>query len=219
MHYCKNLCSGLLRCAMLFWLFWLFWLLSGAAQAEGMTVEKAEVRREADGYHLVARYDVSLTQVMQQALSRGISLNFIAEFSLIRPRWYWMDEEVFQGEQAIKLSYNVLTRQYRISRGALYQNFASLDDALNILSRQTSPAIPAELLKSPSGYISNFVNDWIKRDGNFNAAVRFRLDNAQLPKLLQVNALSGGDWTLNSDWYRWEVSPADLTPDVAPLEE
>lgn len=216
MHYCKNLCSGLLRCAML---FWLFWLLSGAAQAEGMTVEKAEVRREADGYHLVARYDVSLTQVMQQALSRGISLNFIAEFSLIRPRWYWMDEEVFQGEQAIKLSYNVLTRQYRISRGALYQNFASLDDALNILSRQTSPAIPAELLKSPSGYISNFVNDWIKRDGNFNASVRLRLDNAQLPKLLQVNALSGGDWTLNSDWYRWEVSPADLTPGVAPLEE
>lgn len=213
MHYCRNLCSGLLRCAML------LLLVSSAANAEGISVEKAEVRREADGYHLVARYDVSLTQVMKQALSRGISLNFIAEFSLIRPRWYWMNEEVFQGEQAIKLSYNVLTRQYRISRGALYQNFASLDDALNILSRQTSPAIPAELLKSPSGYISDFVNEWIKRDGNFNASVRLRLDNAQLPKLLQVNALSGGDWTLNSDWHRWEVSPADLTPRAEPGKE
>jgi len=212
MHYCKKLLKGLLGCAML------CWMISGAAFAEGISVEKAEVRREADGYHLAARYDISLTQVMQQALSRGISLNFVAEFSLIRPRWYWMDEELFQGEQAIKLSYNVLTRQYRISRGALYQNFARLEDALNILSRQTSPAIPGELLTRPTGYIAGFVNEWIKREGNLNASVRLRLDNTQLPKLLQVNALSGGDWTLNSDWYRWEVSPTDLTTVEAPKE-
>ncbi|MGC2167104.1 MAG: DUF4390 domain-containing protein [Gallionella sp.] len=212
MHYCKKLRNRLLRCAMLFW-------LASGAHAEGISVEKAEVRREADGYHLAARYDIGLTQVMQQALSRGISLNFIAEFSLIRPRWYWIDEEVFQGEQTIKLSYNVLTRQYRISRGALYQNFGSLDDALNILSRQTSPAIPAELLKRQSGYVSDFVNEWIKREGNLNASLRLRLDNAQLPKLLQVNALSGSDWTLNSDWHRWEVSPADLAASAAPRKE
>jgi hypothetical protein len=136
-------------------------------------------------------------------LSRGIPLYFIGEFSLTRPRWYWMNEDVFQGEQTIKLSYNVLTRQYRISRGTLFQNFASLEDALNILARQNSPPIPANLLKREEGYIA----EWIKREGNLVAAVRLRLDNSQLPKLLQVNALSGSDWTLNSDWYRWEISP------------
>ena len=197
MRCCKKLLSVSLRGVVVF-----VWL-TAAAYAEGIYVNKAEVRLDEDGYHLSASYDIGLTQVMQQALSRGIPLYFVGEFSLTRSRWYWMDEDVFQGEQTIKLSYNVLTRQYRISRGSLFQNFASLEDALNILARQNSPAIPAELLKKEEGYIA----EWIKREGNLVAAVRLRLDNAQLPKLLQVNALSGSDWTLNSDWYRWEISP------------
>lgn len=179
------------------------------AAAEGISVNKAEVRLGEDGYHLSASYDISLTQVMQQALSRGIPLYFVGEFSLIRPRWYWLDEEVFLGEQTIKLSYNMLTRQYRISRGALFQNFTSLEDAMQILARQNSTAIPAELLKKEEGYIAEWT-EWIKREGNYVAAVRLRLDNAQLPKLLQVNALSGRDWALDSEWYRWEISPAEI---------
>jgi len=178
-------------------------VLCPLASAEGIYVNKAELRLDTDGYHLSASYDIGLSQVMQQALSRGIPLYFVGEFSLTRSRWYWMDEDVFQWEQTLKLSYNVLTRQYRISRGSLFQNFASLEDALNILARQNSPAIPAGLLKKEEGYIAA----WIKREGNPVAAVRLRLDNAQLPKLLQVNALSGSDWTLNSGWYRWEVNP------------
>jgi len=200
MHCCKKFLSALLRGIVVF-----AWLAT--AYAEGIYVNKAELRMGDDGYHLSASYDIGLTQVMQQALSRGIPLYFVGEFSLTRPRWYWMNEEVFQGEQTIKLSYNVLTRQYRISRGALFQNFASLDDALNILARQNSPVISAELLKKEEGYIA----EWIKREGNLVAAVRLRLDNSQLPKLLQVNALSGSDWTLNSDWYRWEITPEAMT--------
>ncbi len=195
MHCCKKLLNTLLRGVFVF-----AWL--NTAYAEGIYVNKAELRLDDDGYHLSANYDIGLTQVMQQALSRGIPLYFVGEFSLTRPRWYWVNEDVFQGEQTIKLSYNVLTRQYRISRGSLFQNFASLDDALNILARQNSPAIPPELLKKEEGYIA----EWIKREGNLVAAVRLRLDNSQLPKLLQVNALSGSDWSLNSDWYRWEIS-------------
>jgi hypothetical protein len=200
---CKKLLSVSLRGLML------SWLLATAAYAEGISVNKAEVRLTEDGYQLSASYDISLTEVMQQALSRGIPLYFVGEFSLIRPRWYWLDQEVFQAEQTIKLSYNVLTRQYRISRGSLFQNFTSLEDALNILARQNSAIIPAKLLKKEEGYIAEWT-EWIKRQGNYFAAVRLRLDNTQLPKLLQMNALSGSDWTLNSDWYRWEISPEEM---------
>jgi hypothetical protein len=80
---------------------------------------------------------------------------------------------------------------------------------MQILARQNSTAIPAELLKKEEGYIAEWT-EWIKREGNYVAAVRLRLDNAQLPKLLQVNALSGSDWTLDSEWYRWEISPAEI---------
>lgn len=203
MHCCKKLPSVLLRGVMI------AWLLAATAYAEGISVNKAEVRLDEDGYHLSASYDISLTAVMQQALSRGIPLYFVGEFSLIRPRWYWLDEEVFLGEQTVKFSYNVLTRQYRVARGALFQNFTNLEDALHILARQNSAPIPAELLKKEEGYIAEWTG-WIKRQGNYVAAVRLRLDNAQLPKLLQVNALAGKDWTLNSDWYRWVIRPAEV---------
>ncbi|MDD2914495.1 MAG: DUF4390 domain-containing protein [Gallionella sp.] len=198
MHCCKKFSlfallrrsAGLLLRAVL-----LAGVCSAMAHAEGISINKAEARMGDEGYRLSASYDINLTFAAQQALTRGIPLYFVGEFSLTRSRWYWLDEEIFQSEHTVKLSYNVLTRQYRISRGALFQNFASMEDALNILARQSSETVPAELLKN---------------DGNFIAAVRLRLDNTQLPKLLQVNALAGKDWTLNSDWYRWVIRPAEV---------
>ena len=170
-------------------------LFTASAQADGVSINRAEMRHSEENYQLYANYNINLTFVVQQALSRGIPLYFVGEFSLTRSRWYWADEEIFRGEQTIKLSYNMLTRQYRIARGSLFQNFASFEDALNMLARQNSAAIPAELLK---------------KDRDYTAAARLRLDTAQLPKLLQVNALTGKDWTLNSDWYRWVVHPVEL---------
>ena len=189
MHCYIKLLNGLLRSALLALLFIV------TAQAEGISVNRAETRLSDDGYQLSASYDINLTFAAQQALERGVPLYFVGEFLLTRPRWYWLDEEIFQGEQTVKLSYNVLTRQYRISRGALFQNFAGLEDALNILARQSSTVIPAELVEKNKSYI---------------AAARLRLDVAQLPKLLQVNALTGKDWTLNSDWYRWAINAAEM---------
>jgi hypothetical protein len=216
MHCCKKLLNGLLRSTLLVWLF------IATAQAEGISVNKVEIHLGEDGYQLSAGYDISLNSVVQEALSRGISLYFVGEFSLTRSRWdwldatqqavsrgiqyyfvdkpslthwSWLDAEIFKGEQTAKLSYNVLTRRYRISRGALFQNFASLEDALNMLARQSSPTIPAELMK---------------KDGKYMAAARLRLDITQLPKPLQVNALTGSDWTLDSAWYRWVINPAEI---------
>lgn len=167
---------------------------SSLSAADGISANRAEIRLTDNGYQLSASYGINLTYAVQQALSRGIPLYFVGEFSITRSRWYWLDEEIFHSEQTVKLSYNVLTRQYRISRGALFQNFASFEDAMNILARQSSD-IPAETLKKNSSY---------------TAAARLRLDVAQLPKLLQVNALTSKDWSLDSDWYRWIIRPAEL---------
>jgi hypothetical protein len=217
MHCCKKLLSGLLRGALLVWLF------VATAQAEGISVSKVEVRLGDEGYQLSAGYDISLNFVVQEALSRGIPLYFVGEFSLTRSRWDWLDNaqqalsrrikgyfvdepelthwswldaEIYKGEQTFKLSYNVLTRRYRISRGGLFQNYASLEEALNMLARQSSEAIPAEL---------------VKKDGKYMAAARLRLDITQLPKPLQVNALTDNDWTLDSTWHRWVINPAEIS--------
>jgi len=174
------------------------------ACAEGIAMRKAEARFSDGSYQLSADFDISLNFVVEQALTRGVSLYFINEFTLTRSRWYWMDEVVAQSDQTIKLSYNNLTRQYRITRGSLFQNFASMDDALHIIRHQSAAPIPGDLLKGGGGYIAEKL---LKKDNSYIAAVRMRLDVTQLPKPLQVNALTGDDWNLDSDWYRWIVRP------------
>jgi len=217
MRYCKRL-SSLAICCLL-----LVTLQISAAAAEGISVNKVEVRYSGEGYQLAAGYNVELNATMQLALSRGIPLYFVGEFSLTRPRWNWvdemqqavsrgitrylwgdestlthwswLDEDVYKGEQTIKFSYNVLTRQYRISRGALFQNFDSFEDALNILSRQNSALIALDSLDKEEDYV---------------AAARLRLDVEQLPNLLQVSALTDDSWILDSDWFRWVVRPSEI---------
>lgn len=172
----------------------LLWLCATWVYADGIDVNKAELRRTEDGYQLTAEYNVNLNYVVQQTLSLGVPLYFVGEFSLTRSRWYWLDEKVFQSEQTIKLSYNALTRQYRISRGALFQNFASLDEMMRILDRQNSAYIPF---------------DSMKKGDSYTAAVRLRLDTKQLPKLMQVNVLTSKDWDFDSGWYRWVIRPSE----------
>ena len=183
---CKKLLKVLLGLSICF--------CAVTAHADGIDVNKAEMRFSEDGYQLAADFDVNLNYVVQQALSLGVPLYFVGEFSLTRSRWYWLDEQVFQSEQSVKLSYNVLTRQYRISRGSLFQNFANLEEMMRILDRQNSAYIPAEAMK---------------KDGSYVAAVRLRLDTKQLPKLMQVNVLTSKDWDFDSGWYRWVIRPAE----------
>lgn len=195
----------LLRRAFILFCF-LFSVLSpqSSAFAAGIAVRKADAHFSDSSYQLSAEFDISFNFVVEQALTQGVPLYFFSEFALTRPRWYWMDEVVAQSEQTIKLSYNSLTRQYRITRGSLFQNFASLDDAINIIRYQSATPIPAELLRGGGGYIAEKL---LRRDNNYIAAARMHLDVTQLPKPLQVNALTNNDWNLDSDWYRWIVRP------------
>jgi hypothetical protein len=95
------------------------------------------------------------------------------------------------------LSYHALTRQYRLSSGALHQSFTSLDDAQRILSRLRNWQV---------------IDKGVARaDQTYFAAVRMRLDLTQMPKTFQVNALANRDWNLSSDWVRWNFTPGEST--------
>jgi len=181
-------------------------LCPAAAIADGIVVRKAEIRMTDEGYQLAANFDIRLTLLLEQALTHGVTLNFVSEFSLTRSRWYWLDEVATITEQTTKLSYSALTRQYRIKRDSLFQNFASLDDALRALGNQSSNPIPVELLNKSSGYIASL----LRNNSNYTAFARMRLDVSQLPKPLQVNALTSDEWKLDSDGYSWMLVPAEI---------
>ena len=194
MRYCTSRHRPLLQCGQVLRLIAALLLLcwAMAVHAENIVTDRAELARSENGYQVTADFDIKLGFVAEQALTHGIPLYFISEFSLTRPRWYWFDAEIAHKEQSTKLSYNILTRQYRITRGGLYQNFESLQEALKVFGHQVFPPIASDQVKPGSSYV---------------AAVRMRLDVTQLPKPLQVNALATKDWDIDSGWHRWTVRP------------
>lgn len=172
---------------------WLALAIPLAAAADGIEVKKAAFRITEDGGVLEADFEITLNQTLEGALSKGVPLYFVLDFELMRPRWYWVSEKIAASQQQYRLSYNALTRQYRIGVGNLYQNFTTLGEALAFMSRvRRREDIEPGLLR---------------KDASYAAAVRLRLDTTQLPKPFQLNTLGSRDWNLASDWYRWSISP------------
>lgn len=171
------------------------------AYAEGISVVKAEARAVDEGYELVADFKIVLPPSVSEALKRGVVLNFITELAITRSRWYWLDTDVMSHEQSTKLSYNALTRQYRISRGTLFQGFSSLENALRVLGHQSAPPVPAGALSGSDGYVAQLIQGQIRH----TAFAQMRLDVSQLPKPLQVSALTNPDWNLDSERHSWPI--------------
>lgn len=201
MRCCTNKLDWLRRSV---WVFGLC-LCTSAAIAEGISISKAEARLTDEGYQLTVDFDIQLSPLVETALKHGVTLYFVSELAINRSRWYWLDTDVARDEQSAKLSFNALTQQYRITHGSLFQSFDNLNDALNVLGHQTSPPVPAALLdKNGGGYFSRLLK---KGSDCCSAFAQMRLDVTQLPKPLQVNALTNEDWNLKSEPYRWEIKP------------
>jgi hypothetical protein len=184
------------------------WLCASAAVAEGIVISKAEARLTEEGYQLSVDFDIQLSPLVETALKHGVTLYFVSELTINRSRWYWLDTDVARDEQVAKLSFNALTQQYRITHGSLFQSFHDLKDALQVLGHQTASPVPVALLdKKGGGYFSRLMK---KGSDCCSAFVQMKLDVTQLPKPLQVNALTNEDWKLESEPYRWQIKPAEV---------
>lgn len=184
---------------VLVWLRALLGLLAAGwlALATAGTVEVASAQLDPadDGYELSADFRVSFPGVLVEAINKGVSLHFVAEFELLRPRWYWFDQTIARRRESYRLSYHALTRQYRLSVGALHQNFASLDEAARRLARLRRWV--------------HIERSQLKPGEEYRAAVRLQLDTSQLPKPFQLTALANDDWDLDSGWHRWTFTAGE----------
>ena len=168
-------------------------IVSAAAHAEGIEVRNAALVAGEEGYFLEADFEITLNPTLEEALNKGVPLYFLLEFEVMRPRWYWLNEKVLNTQQQYRIAYNALTRQYRLGLGSLFQNFGSLSEALDFLSRvRRRQVLEPGMLNKGSTYL---------------ASVRMRLDVSQLPKPFQLNALASRDWNFGSEWHRWSVTP------------
>jgi len=167
-------------------------LWSAHGLASGIEPLRASLTQNEDGYALSAQFAVNLGAHLQEAVSRGVELTFNLEFELNRERWYWLDEHVVGITVSYRLSYNALTRQYRLTVGGLHQNFDSFDEALQVLGHVAAlPVADRSLLKPGQTY---------------RAALRLSLDKSQLPKPFQVDAIANSDWNVEAKVLRWQYT-------------
>ncbi|MFA5371912.1 MAG: DUF4390 domain-containing protein [Sideroxydans sp.] len=188
-------------------------LCANSVFAAGINIEKAETRLTGEGYVLSADFDIQLPSQVEAALLHSVTLYFVSELSLHRSRWFWLDTELALHQQTSKLSFNSLTQQYRISRGGLYQSFATLQDALRTLGRVSTPPVKITVLDNDDdGYFSKL----LKKGSQIGAAASMRLDVSQLPKPLQIDAMTSEQWKLESEEFHWEIRSEGPAEEVQP---
>lgn len=172
------------------------------AHADDIEVIDARLAASEEGLLLSADFDFEFNSRLSEAVANGVPLYFVVEFDLTRPRWYWWDENTAARSTQLRLSYHALSRQYRLSTGPLHQNFATLEAALDVMRRLRNWQVLERSV--------------VLRGASYEAAVRMRLDTAQLPRPLQVSALTNRELRLESPWKRFIFQPPETSPSAAP---
>ena len=160
------------------------------------TVDMAEMWTErADGALVLhATLKLELGPAVEEALTKGVPVYFVAEAEVLRDRWYWYDRKIASVTRYYRLVYQPLTRRWRLNvsneplsasglGGSISQSFDSLSEALGMVRRQSGWRL-ADLSEFDA-------------DARHNLNYRFRLDVAQLPRPFQIAAGSQADWNLS----------------------
>ena len=170
------------------------WLLSGLALAGVAEIEQLRVERQDGALLLQASLKLELGPAVEDALLKGVPVNFVAEAELLRDRWYWYDQKLAQVNRHYRLVYQPLTRQWRlqvasepiaagVAGSSLAQTFDSLQGALEAVRRQVGwKLLDATELEPDARQYLNY---------------RFRLDISQLPRPFQIAAGNQSDWALS----------------------
>jgi hypothetical protein len=184
------------RCCKSVSLFLAIALTSVYAVAGGsnMVIKSAELLPQEDVYVLEANIDISFDADIEEAINKGVPLNFLYEFQVVSPRKYWFDDEIVTISQNVTLRFHALTKQYLVIRPGHQSSFLSLAEAKQSLMR---------------------INDWkvleksmVEKNESYKAKLLVRLDQNKLPPPLQVEAIGSENWNLKSQKYEW--SPKEL---------
>jgi Domain of unknown function (DUF4390) len=158
----------------------------------GTDVNNVRLEQSPEGMYLSATLRFELPGAVEDALLKGIAITFVAEAQMYRDRWYWYDKSIATATRSVRLSYQPLTRRWRISvigngepasGASLSQSFDQLSDAIAAVRRISRWKI-AEGAD-------------IDQESRHNVDFRFKLDIAQLPRPMQIGITGNADWNIS----------------------
>ncbi len=162
-------------------------LLLSAATCWGLLAQAPELShfeltRNDEGLLLDVAVRFELPHSVEDALHKGVPLYFVADASLFHDRRYWRDRRVASASRTWRLSYQPLTRNYRVSFGGLSQSFDNLNDAVATVSRigRWKLAEPGQISDSEALYVE----------------FSYKLDTSMLPRPMQIGIGGQPDWNL-----------------------
>lgn len=165
--------------------------LTGLAQPSATEITQLRLERSEESVLLSATVAFELPAVIDDALAKGIPMFFVAEAVLLRDRWYWYDKQVAAASRHMRLSYQPLTRRWRLvvspspignSGLALGQTFDTREEAMAAVQHISRWKIAEAADVDP--------------DARYNVDFRFRLDVSQLPRPFQIGVMGHADWDI-----------------------
>lgn len=184
-------CLKKIKLSIFFSLWMVLFLPSSIVAADNsLIIKTAEINSQFEAYFLNADFDLSFNDDLDEAIRKGIPINFVIEFELKKPRKYWFDEEVAKKTKEILLSYHALSKQFILaeSENRLIA-FDNLTQAKNELKR----------IKNWRIFDKSQIDDTEK----YSAYLLVKLDQTKLPKQLQADITSNQEWQLASKQFQW----------------
>ena len=161
------------------------------AAASSIQIKSAELQLQDEHYSLSADVMIDFDDEIEEAINKGVPLDFLIEFQIVTPRKYWFDDEIITASQHITLSYHALTKQYLVNRGDHQKSFETLSEAKQELAELSDWEVAEKSL--------------LEKNEVYKAALLIRLDQTKLPKAIQVDAIASEKWNLSSRKFEWSL--------------
>lgn len=165
-----------------------------AARAE-FGVTEVQARLVDGALELSGALELALTPKVEEALGKGIPLDFVIGVRLYRVRTWWWDERAAEWTVKRRIRFHALSGQYLVNTleatPETSESYTSLGEALRQLGTLAALRLA---LAGPAA------------DQKYAVQLRVHLDLEALPTPLQPVAYTSLAWHLNSGWSTWEVA-------------
>ena len=166
-------------------------VVAGVARAQNSNANTSAMQlgRSESELFLNAQIAFDLSPILQDALIKGVPLIFVAQAEITRDRWYWYDKTITAASRTMRLSYQPLTRRWRLNVGSggvsLPQYFDNLNEALASIKR---------LIRWRVADLSE-----IDPKAAHTLYFKFKLDLTELPRPFQIGLIGHDEWQIETN--------------------
>lgn len=159
------------------------------ATPEALPIEGLHLQREGGQLLLSSTLTWALPEAVADALRSGVPVYFVVQAQLQRKRWWWRDETIAEAQRYLRLSYQPLTRRWRVHQGTSPLGSSNLGVGTSYTEMHEALSVIQRLVRWRIGDAAA-----LPREGELWLQLLVRLDLSQFPRPLQIGAMGRSDW-------------------------